>query len=340
MWYHVKRIFSAFLLSVSKRKEVKMGNFSKILDNSTYFRFGFVLFLLLIVLISIVLPNNDNFFMLYIISVIFLGIGFYNKPVFLIVLTVLTVACRYYFVPNAEESTFFIFLITYFLVTFISAGMMKYVQRAKNHTLELKLALVNALDSRDRYTSHHSENVSKYAVQIAEKMKLSKDLCNTVRVGGLLHDIGKIGIPEHILNKSGKLSEDEYNIIKSHPTIGFEMLRHVADYKKNGVLDIVLYHHERYDGKGYPKGLKGDEIPLAARIVAVADTFDAMVSKRVYRNEMDLTYTLNEIRQNRGTQFDPEITDAFLSIFQETDIKVDYSEIKLVKSDKNFGQNS
>ena len=310
-----------------------MGNFSKILDNSTYFRFGFVLFLLLIVLISIVLPNNDNFFMLYIVSVIFLGIGFYNNPVLMIVLTVLTVACRYYFVPNAEESTFFIFLITYFLVTFISAGMMKYVQRAKNHTLELKLALVNALDSRDRYTSHHSENVSKYAVKIAEKMKLPKDLCDTIRNGGLLHDIGKIGIPEHILTKAGKLTEDEYNVIKSHPVIGYEMLRHVTDYKKNGVLDIVLYHHERYDGKGYPKGLKGDEIPLVARIVAVADTFDAMVSKRVYRNEMDLTYTLNEIRQNRGTQFDPEITDAFLSIFQETDIKVDGSEMKLVESD-------
>jgi HD-GYP domain-containing protein (c-di-GMP phosphodiesterase class II) len=95
------------------------------------------------------------------------------------------------------------------------------------------------------------------------------------------------------------------------------MLEHIESYKKSGILDIVLYHHERYDGKGYPKGLKGSEIPLVARIVAVADTFDAMTSRRVYRNDFSLEYTLNVIRQNKGTQFDPEIVDAFLSLFNE-----------------------
>lgn len=134
--------------------------------------------------------------------------------------------------------------------------------------------------------------------------------------GGILHDIGKIGIPENILLKPGSLTNEEYYIIKNHPSIGFDMVKHVSDFNENGVLDIVLYHHERYDGKGYPKGLSGTEIPLFARIMAIADSFDAMTSKRVYRNEIDLENTLIDIERNKGTQFDPEITDVFLSIFK------------------------
>lgn len=310
-----------------------MGVIGKVLDNSTHFRYAFFLFLSLSILFNIVHPHNDNFFILYIFSVIFLGIGFYNNIIILFVFTGLVVVCRFILVPNVEEKIFFIFLLGDLLITFISAGMMKYVQRVKKDSFELKLALVNALDSRDRYTSNHSENVSKYALQIAKKMKLSNDLCDIIRVGALLHDIGKIGIPEKILTKPGKLTENEYNVIKSHPMIGYEMLNHVSEYKNNGVLDIVLYHHERFDGKGYPAGLKGNGIPLAARIVAIADTFDAMISKRVYRNdELDLTYILNEIRQNKGTQFDPEIADAFLSIFQEKDKKVEHTSMSLAKS--------
>lgn len=125
----------------------------------------------------------------------------------------------------------------------------------------------------------------------------------------------KSGFPEHILMKTGRLTEDEYEIIKSHTTIGYEMIKHIGDFHHNGVLDIVLYHHERYDGKGYPTGLKDRQIPLFARIVAVADTFDAMTTKRVYRDEIELESTLNEIRKNKGTQFDPEIVDIFLSLF-------------------------
>jgi HD-GYP domain-containing protein (c-di-GMP phosphodiesterase class II) len=113
------------------------------------------------------------------------------------------------------------------------------------------------------------------------------------------------------------------------------MLKHVDVYRKNGTLDIVLYHHERYDGKGYPKGLKGSEIPLATRIVSVADAFDAMTSKRIYRNELDWNFALKEIRRNKGIQFDPEVVDAFLSIFQEKDIKVECTVKYLVESHKN-----
>ncbi|HEY4550895.1 MAG TPA: HD-GYP domain-containing protein [Bacillus sp. (in: firmicutes)] len=200
---------------------------------------------------------------------------------------------------------------------------MKSIQKVKEDNLELIITLANALDSRDPYTLHHSENAAKYSVQIAEKMKLPKDHCEIIREGALLHDIGKIGIPEHILMKSEKLTDEEYEIIKSHPTIGYKMIKHVANFHKNGILDIVLYHHERYDGKGYPTRLKGNQIPLFARIVSVADTFDAMTSRRVYRNEIDLEYTLKEIHRNRGTQFDPEIVDVFLSLFEQDNINND-----------------
>lgn len=193
---------------------------------------------------------------------------------------------------------------------------MKYVHKVREDELELTTVLANALDSRDSYTLNHSENVAKYSVQIAEKLKLSKDCCAIIRKGALLHDIGKIGISEHILMKNGKLTNEEYEEIKTHPTIGYNMIKHVADFHKNGILDMVLYHHERYDGKGYPAGLKGNQIPLYARIAAVADTFDAMTTKRVYREELSLDYTLNEIQKNKGTQFDPDIVDAFLSLFE------------------------
>ena len=193
---------------------------------------------------------------------------------------------------------------------------MKYVHKVREDELELTTVLANALDSRDSYTLNHSENVAKYSVQIAEKLKLSKECCAIIRKGALLHDIGKIGISEHILMKNGKLTNEEYEEIKVHPTIGYNMIKHVADFHKNGILDMVLYHHERYDGKGYPAGLKGNQIPLYARIAAVADAFDAMTTKRVYREELSLDYTLNEIQKNKGTQFDPEIVDTFLSLFE------------------------
>lgn len=300
-----------------------VGNLDKWFVNYIFFRYGFFIFLSLSVLICLVFPNNDNFFVFYNISIIFLGIGFYNKPIFLVVFTLVVSSFRFYFVPHAEESIFFIYLVSYLFITFISSAMMIYVQRVKKKSLDLTTSLAKALDSRDTYTFDHSENVSKYAVQIAEKMNLSKDLCNHLCTGALLHDIGKIGIPEHILTKPDKLSMEEYKNIKRHPKIGYEILKHVDRFKDDGILDIVLYHHERYDGKGYPAGLKGSEIPLAARIVAVADTFDAMTSRRVYRNELDLEHTLNVIRQNKATQFDPEVVDAFLSLFenQESDTK-------------------
>jgi putative nucleotidyltransferase with HDIG domain len=291
------------------------------LDRPYIFRYGFfIIFFMSIIINYFFLQNNSNFFILYIITVIFLGIGFYNKStLFLTFFTILVVLSRFFLIPDSETklSNLLIYSFTYLLITFISVSLMRYAQKVKSTYIELTAALSNALDSRDSYTWNHSENVSKYSLKIAKKMELPKETCNIIRVGGLLHDIGKIGIPENILTKRGKLTDEEYNFIKTHPKIGYEILKHVSNFQENGVLDIVLFHHERYDGKGYPKGLKGNKIPLIARIVAVADTFDAMTSKRVYRNEFNLEYTLDEIRKNKGTQFDPDIVDIFLSLFEK-----------------------
>lgn len=266
-----------------------------------------------------ILIGDNNFYILYIFSVIALGIGFYNMPaLFLIIFTIIVVTCRYFFIPESEPNLgiFLIHFFTYLVITAISAGLMKYIQKVKKDNLELTIALANALDSRDNYTKYHSENVAKYSVLIAEKMKLPKISCDIIQKGALLHDIGKIGIPEHILKKNGRLTGEEFEVIKSHPVIGHKMIQHIGDFTNNGVLDIVLYHHERYDGNGYPTGLKGKQIPLFARIVAVADSFDAMTTNRVYRDKIDLKTTLNEIERNKGTQFDPDIVDIFLSLFE------------------------
>lgn len=307
-------------------------------SNPVFFRYSFIITIILSGLLHTTsLQGNNNLYILYIFSVIFLGIGFYNKPAwFLILFTVIVVTCRVCFIQDSPYNigTFLIHLVTYLLIMFISSGLMKYVQLVKLDNLELTTALANALDSRDSYTMHHSENVANYSVQIAKKMKLPKHSCEIIYKGALLHDIGKIGIPEHILMKNGKLTDEEYEIIKSHPTLGHNMIKHVGNFYSEGVLDIVLYHHERYDGKGYPTGIKGDQIPLFARIVAIADTFDAMTTKRVYRDKYNLEYALNEVRKNKGTQFDPQIADVFLSLFDTEQINHDLSFIEIEHGSK------
>ncbi|MCM3388471.1 HD-GYP domain-containing protein [Ureibacillus chungkukjangi] len=302
----------------------KKNFFSSHLYNPLYFRYCFYfVFSLAVILNSIIIHGGSNFYILYIFSVIFLGIGFYDKPLwFLILLTFIIVTCRFFLITDST-STFGVFLIhflTYLIIMLISTGLMKYVQKVEEDNLELTIALANALDSRDHYTLHHSENVAKYSVQIARKLNLPNLSCEIIRKGALLHDIGKIGIPENILTKQDKLTDEEYEIIKNHPILGHNMIKHIVNFHKNGVLDIVLYHHERYDGNGYPMGLKGKQIPLFARIVAIADSFDAMTTKRVYRDELDLEYAINEIRKNKGKQFDPELVEVFLSLFDQNNL--------------------
>lgn len=171
-------------------------------------------------------------------------------------------------------------------------------------------SLAAAVDAKDRYTSGHSERVANYATAIAEQMGLSKDMQDTLRVAGLLHDLGKIGVPDAILNKSGRLTQEEREVINRHPTVGGDILKRSPHLDR--VLPGVVFHHERYDGAGYPDGLAGDGIPLIARVLAVADSFDAMTSERPYRKAMPVESALRELKNNAGTQFAPDVVEAFL----------------------------
>lgn len=176
-------------------------------------------------------------------------------------------------------------------------------------------ALSDAVDAKDRYTSGHSKRVAKYAQMIAAKMGKSIEEQQKIYQAGLLHDIGKIRVPADIINKPGKLTDEEFNIIKLHPITGYRILESVSD---DGFIAIAAkYHHERYDGKGYPNGLKGETIPEVARILGVADSYDAMASNRSYRNALPQSAVRAEIERCKGTQFDPYIADVMIQMIDE-----------------------
>ena len=177
------------------------------------------------------------------------------------------------------------------------------------------------VEAKDTYTRGHSDRVSSYSVILGEKLGLSEQDINTLRIGGLFHDIGKIGVPDSILLKDSRLTDDEYSEIKNHPSIGAHILSNATIFKD--IIPIVKHHHERYDGNGYPGRLKGEEIPYLARIAAVADAFDAMTSKRTYRNSLSLDIVKEEIEKNKGTQFDPNLADVFLDILNSEYEKIE-----------------
>lgn len=180
------------------------------------------------------------------------------------------------------------------------------------------------VEAKDPYTRGHSDRVSEYSALIGQKLGLSEEDIKTLRIGGLFHDIGKIGIPDSILLKEAKLTDDEYSQIKNHPSIGAHILCNAEVFKD--IIPIVKHHHEKFDGTGYPSRLKGEDIPYFARIAAVADTFDAMTSKRTYRNALSIDIVRAEIERCSGTQFDPEIAKVFLNILDN-----DYAEIEKIQ---------
>ena len=184
--------------------------------------------------------------------------------------------------------------------------------------------LRQTVEAKDPYTRGHSDRVSAYSVLIGEKLELSEEELHTLKIGGLFHDIGKIGIPDSILLKESKLDDEEYSQIKNHPSIGAHILGDVSMFKD--IIPMVLHHHERFDGRGYPSQLKGEDIPLIARIAAVADTFDAMTSKRSYRDALPLDVVIAEIEKCSGAQFDPNIASVFLDI-----LKNEYEKIEEIQ---------
>jgi len=179
--------------------------------------------------------------------------------------------------------------------------------------------IAKIVETRDPYTAGHQQKVSQLATSIARKMKLPQDRVERIRIASLIHDIGKISIPAEILSKPYKLTEEEFNLIKHHPKTGYDILR-LIDFSWP-VAEIVLQHHENINGTGYPGGLKGDEILLEAKIICVADVVEAMSSHRPYRAALGIDKALEEISQNKGILYEPEVVDACIKIFKKESFK-------------------
>ncbi len=216
-----------------------------------------------------------------------------------------------------------VFVIAVLIIAFyVIARNIKYINRAEkahNETkalsVEVMEALAHTIDAKDEYTRGHSVRVAKYSRMIALKMGLSEEQCENIYYMGLLHDIGKIGVPNEIINKPDRLTDEEYDVIKTHPRTGYEIL---AEIKSRPNLSVgARWHHERFDGKGYPDKKAGDEIPLEARIIAVADCYDAMTSNRSYRSYMSQAKVRLEIEKGIGTQFDEVPARCMLAIIDE-----------------------
>ena len=197
-------------------------------------------------------------------------------------------------------------------------------------SLQLMQMLSTTIEAKDEYTKGHSHRVAEYSVLIARELGWNEKELSNLKNAAHLHDIGKIAIPDTILNKPSKLSEEEFSIIKEHTIIGANILKNISLI--DHVQEIVRNHHERYDGNGYPDGLKGKEIPLHARIVAVADSYDAMSSQRIYRNQLPPEKIIQELENNKGTQFDPEITDIFLKLLREDRIHVKEDHLSITEN--------
>ena len=208
-------------------------------------------------------------------------------------------------------------LITFCLISFFYymsyRNEQMYGRKVAEMNIQVVTALATAIDAKDNYTNGHSSRVAEYARMIAERAGYSKEQQNEIYMTGLLHDVGKIGIPDEVINKPS--TDDEYERIKDHPVIGSEILGSIKDRPK--LAEGARWHHERYGGGGYPDGISGEQIPAEARIIAVADAYDAMTSRRSYRDVMTQEKVRSEIENGMGTQFDPSFAKIMLAMIDE-----------------------
>lgn len=211
------------------------------------------------------------------------------------------------------------------LIKKINEELKSTYEQLESSYLETIEILRNTVEAKDPYTKGHSDRVSAYSVLIGQKLNLSDEDIKKLKIGGLFHDIGKIGIPDSILLKNDKLSDDEYSEIKNHPAIGAHILSNASIFTE--IIPIIKHHHERFDGNGYPSKLKGEEIPYLARIASIADAFDAMTSRRSYRDKLSIDFVKNEFIKSKGTQFDPNLIDTFLEILDNN-----YDEIEKIQA--------
>jgi len=208
-----------------------------------------------------------------------------------------------------------ILIVVAFILLNRFRGYVKAISNAYDQQLEKMVkGIITTLELKDPYTRGHSERVAMYALILAKATKkFSSEELKSFNYACLLHDIGKVNIPDHILMKPSKLTKEEYEVIKTHPVVGAEVMKNVEGLKYG--IDIIRYHHERWDGKGYPEGLQGENIPLLARITAIADAFDAMTSSRSYRKALPLEEAYKRIVEGKGTQFDPQLVELFKEIY-------------------------
>jgi len=185
-------------------------------------------------------------------------------------------------------------------------------QRLSDQTI---VALSDTVEAKDLYTKGHSQRVANYSAEIARRLGYDDERIKEVYYIGLMHDIGKIGVPDSVINKKGRLTDEEFAEIKNHPGIGYDILKQISEIKD--ISEGARWHHERFDGRGYPDGLAGEDIPVIARIIAVADAYDAMTSNRSYRNVMEQNAVYEQIQANSGTQFDPEIAKVMLEMIKD-----------------------
>jgi len=198
------------------------------------------------------------------------------------------------------------------------AGLQLALKRAvqmRDQTIAAVEAMADVVDKRDGYTFDHSQSVARHAVRIAKEMRLPEHEVEVIRLAARVHDLGKIAVPDAILHKAGKLTDEEFSIIKQHPATGAEILARFPEYRQGR--ELVLSHHERVDGRGYPRGLAGDAIPLGARIIAVADSWDAMTSNRPYRQALDSRVAMAELLRGRGVQWDAAVVAAFAALMPD-----------------------
>ncbi|KLO22331.1 phosphohydrolase [Marinitoga sp. 1155] len=192
--------------------------------------------------------------------------------------------------------------------------MLNFIKQEGKFHKDIALTLVKALEYYDDYTRGHSERVATWASLIAEKMNIDKQRIERIYWAGILHDIGKIFVPQSILNKANKLTSEEYEKIKLHPIKGEELIRKVEDMKD--ISKIIRHHHERWDGKGYPDNLSGENIPLESRILTVVDSFDAMISERPYKKPLTKEQAIDELKRLAGSQFDEKVVISFIEILK------------------------
>ncbi|MBP3603218.1 MAG: response regulator [Lachnospiraceae bacterium] len=219
------------------------------------------------------------------------------------------------FVPQVMQSRVGRILELAELRSNLEMKLAEKTKQVEQITLNAIMAIANTIEAKDRYTRGHSNRVARYCVEIATRLGMSEEEIKALNFMALLHDIGKIGVPDEILNKPMPLDDDDFEIVKMHPAIGSEILKDLTSMPNMHI--GALCHHERYDGKGYPSGLKGEEIPIEARMIAIADSYDAMSSNRAYREALPREQVLDELRKGRGTQFDPSVLDVFLDMLDK-----------------------